>query len=124
MSKAKILIVEDEGIVAIDIQNILDRLGYTISGTTFTGKDAIKNAKNARPDLVLMDIGLKGNIDGIEAAKIIKDRYQIPVVYLTGFADTKTLQKANETNPLGFILKPITEKELQTTIKKALIKKK
>lgn len=120
MANAKILVVEDEGIVSIDIRNMLKNLGYTIAGVAFLGEEAVQKAESTQPDLVLMDIGLKGDIDGIEAAKTIRDRFHIPVVFLTGFADENTLTKAKEADPSGFIIKPIKEEELLATIKRAL----
>jgi len=120
MANAKILVVEDEGIVSIDIRNMLKNLGYTIAGVAFLGEEAVQKAESTQPDLVLMDIGLKGDIDGIEAAKTIHDRFHIPVVFLTGFADENTLTKAKEADPSGFIIKPIKEEELLATIKRAL----
>lgn len=120
MANAKILVVEDEGIVSIDIRNMLKNLGYTIAGVAFLGEEAVQKADSTQPDLVLMDIGLKGDIDGIEAAKTIRDRFHIPVVFLTGFADENTLTKAKEADPSGFITKPIKEEELTATIKQAL----
>lgn len=120
MANAKILVVEDEGIVSIDIRNMLKNLGYTIAGVAFLGEEAVQKAESTQPDLVLMDIGLKGDIGGIEAAKTIRDRFHIPVVFLTGFADENTLTKAKEADPSGFIIKPIKEEELLATIKQAL----
>jgi len=120
MANAKILVVEDEGIVSIDIRNMLKNLGYTIAGVAFLGEEAVQKAESTQPDLVLMDIGLKGDISGIEAAKTIRDRFHIPVVFLTGFADENTLTKAKEADPSGFIIKPIKEEELLATIKRAL----
>lgn len=120
MANAKILVVEDEGIVSIDIRNMLKKLGYTITGVAFLGEEAVQKTESTQPDLVLMDIGLKGEIDGIEAAKTIRDRFHIPVVFLTGFADENTLMKAKEADPSGFIIKPIKEEELLATIKQAL----
>jgi CheY-like chemotaxis protein len=120
MAKASIMIVEDEGVVSIDIRNILRRSGYDIAAVAFLGEEAVKKAEEAHPDLVLMDIGLKGEIDGIEAAKKIRERHQIPVIFLTGFADENTLAKAREADPSGFIIKPINEEELRKTIEEAL----
>jgi len=120
MAKASIMIVEDEGVVSIDIRNILRRSGYDIAAVAFLGEEAVKKAGETHPDLVLMDIGLKGEIDGIEAAKKIRERLQIPVVFLTGFADENTLAKAREADPSGFIIKPINEEELRKTIEEAL----
>lgn len=114
--KANIMIVEDEGVVSIDIRNMLRKAGYGIAAVAFQGEEAVQKAEQSGPDLILMDIGLKGEIDGIEAAKRIRDRFQIPVVFLTGFADEVTLAKAKEVNPAGFIIKPINEDELNKTL--------
>lgn len=122
MKKASILVVEDEGVVSIDIRNMLKKAGYDIAAVAFQGNEAVTKAASAAPDLVLMDIGLKGEIDGIEAAKRIKDRLGIPVVFLTGFADEVTLAKAREVNPSGFIIKPINEEELRKTLEEVLEK--
>lgn len=114
--------MEDEGVVSIDIRNMLKKAGYDIAAVAFQGNEAVTKAASAAPDLVLMDIGLKGEIDGIEAAKRIKDRLGIPVVFLTGFADEVTLAKAREVNPSGFIIKPINEEELRKTLEEVLEK--
>lgn len=120
MGKASIMVVEDEGVVSIDIRNMLKRAGYEIAAVAFLGEEAVRKAEDVRPDLVLMDIGLRGEIDGIEAAKQIRDRFQIPIVFLTGFADDVTMAKAREAEPAGFIIKPINEQELCHTIEAAL----
>lgn len=122
MAKVKILIVEDESIVAKDIQNSLKKLGYHISAVVNSGDKAINEVEENRPDIVLMDIMLKGKITGIEAAKEIKDRFSLPVIFLTAYADDNTLNKAKITEPYGYIIKPFKEKELQTTIEMALYK--
>lgn len=116
----KIMVVEDEGIVSIDIRNILTKLGYSVPAVAFSGEEAISKAIETQPDLILMDIGLKGKIDGIEAAQKIKDQLNTPIVFLTGFADDFTLKRAENVSPDGYIIKPIKEDELQDTIKKAL----
>jgi len=120
MAKAKIMVVEDEGVVSIDIRNMLQKAGYNIAAVAFEGEEAVKKAELSGPDLVLMDIGLKGKIDGIEAARRIRERFQIPVVFLTGFADDVTVAKAQEINPSGFIIKPINEEELRNILEDAL----
>lgn len=122
MSKANILIVEDELIVAKDIQNRLTKFGYGVVAVVSSGSDAVKKAVENNPDLVLMDIRLKGDIDGIEAAKIIYKDLNIPIVYLTANADDRTLERAKATEPFGYILKPFKEKELKTTIEITLTK--
>jgi CheY-like chemotaxis protein len=120
--KANIMVVEDEGVVSIDIRNILKNAGYNIAAVAFQGMEAVQKAEQSNPDLVLMDIGLKGEIDGIEAARRILDRFQIPVVFLTGFADEVTVTKAKEVNPSGFIIKPINEEDLKNTLDDVLSK--
>jgi len=114
------MVVEDEGVVSIDIRNMLKKAGYSIAAVAFQGDEAVEKAELSSPDLVLMDIGLKGKIDGIEAAKRIRDRFQIPVVFLTDFADEVTAAKAQEVNPSGFIIKPINEEELKKTLEEIL----
>ncbi|OBZ34790.1 response regulator [Methanohalophilus sp. DAL1] len=122
MKNSRILVVEDEAIVAMVIKRRLKDLGYIVSGIASTGKDAIIKVEGTFPDLVLMDIRLKGDMDGIEATKTIKDRFSLPVVYLTAHSDDVTFKKAKETDPDGYILKPFTEKDLSTTIEIALHK--
>ncbi|GAB4445483.1 MAG: hypothetical protein Kow0031_28050 [Anaerolineae bacterium] len=122
MQKARIVIVEDESIVALDIRNRLNRLGYTVLDMAATGEDAINAVGNTQPDIVLMDIQLKGRMDGIEAAARIKDRHNIPVIYLTAYADETTLQRAKITESFGYLLKPFEERELSATIETALYK--
>jgi PAS domain S-box-containing protein/putative nucleotidyltransferase with HDIG domain len=122
MKKRKILIVEDERIVADDIKTIVQKIGYTVSGIVFSGEEAIKKAEEMYPDLVLMDIVLEGEMDGIQAAEIIRSRFDIPVVYLTAYADDNTLERAKITEPFGYILKPFEDRALHTTIEMALYK--
>lgn len=120
MTGAKILVVEDENIVALEIKKRLQKLGYVVPGVASTGEDAISKAEGILPDLVLMDIMLKGEIDGIHAAGEIRKRFNIPVVYLTAYSDEETLQRAKLTEPYGYILKPFEEDDLRTTIEIAL----
>jgi DNA-binding LytR/AlgR family response regulator len=122
MAKTSVLVVEDESIVAKDIQNSLKKLGYTVPSVENSGEDAIDAASQYRPDLILMDIMLKGDISGIEAAEQIKNRYQIPVIFLTAYADESTLSKAKVTEPYGYIIKPFKEIDLHTSIEMALYK--
>jgi len=119
-SKAQILIVEDEGIVALDLQNRLRRLGYAVPEFVATGEEAVARAAEILPDLILMDIKLKGEMDGIEAAKRIKEKFDIPIIYLTAFADEATLQRAELTEPFGYLLKPFEERELLVSIRMGL----
>jgi two-component system, LytTR family, response regulator LytT len=122
MGKIKILVVEDESIVAKDIQGSLKKLGYLVPTTVSSGEKAIEEIEENRPDLVLMDIMLKGQMTGIEAANVIKERFGIPVIFLTAYADENTLSKAKISEPYGYIIKPFKEKELQTTIEMAIYK--
>ncbi len=122
IATTNIMVVEDEGVVSIDIRNMLRKAGYNVVAVAFHGIEAVEKAELTGPDLILMDIGLKGEIDGIEAAKRIRDSLHIPVVFLTGFADEATLAKAQKADPSGFIIKPINEEELQKTLENILKK--
>jgi len=122
MNKVKILVVEDESLIGYDIQNMLTNLGYSALGVVTTGEEALQKVLELAPDLVLMDIVLKGNIDGITTACKIWDSYNIPVVYLTAYTDDTILQRAKSTEPFGYLLKPFEERELKTTIEMALYK--
>jgi CheY-like chemotaxis protein len=118
------MIVEDEWTVAEDIKISLQNLGYAISSVTSSGKEAIQKAEEDRPDLVLMDIVLQGEMDGIEAANQIRSRFNIPIVYLTAYADDKVLERAKITEPSGYIVKPFISEDLKITIEIALYKHK
>lgn len=122
MSNEKILIVEDEGIVILHISKALENLGYIVAGVANYGDDAIVKATEIRPDLVLMDIVLKGAVDGIDAAGKIQAILNIPVIYLTAHADEGTLQRAKVTGSFGYIVKPFRERDLQIAIEFALYK--
>jgi PAS domain S-box-containing protein len=122
MPRARILIVEDERIVANDLRGRLDRIGYDVVGMACTGADAIALASEHLPDIVLMDITLKGPMDGVQAAEAIGSASDIPVIFMTAHSDDVTLQRAKLTGPFGYILKPLEERELHTTIEMALYK--
>ncbi len=122
MSRTKVLIVEDESIVAKDIQQSLEKLGYQVLGTAPTGENAVTLSLEQHPDVVLMDIMLKGEKTGVEAAEEIRSKLDIPVIYLTAYADENTLSKAKVTEPYGYIIKPFKEVDLHTTIEMALYK--
>jgi DNA-binding LytR/AlgR family response regulator len=124
MAKPNILVVEDESIVSKDIQNILKKLGYNVVGAASTGEKAIDLALELKPDLVLMDIMLKGTLTGIEAAEKIKETNGVPVIFLTAYADEATLEKAKVTEPYGYIIKPFKEIDINTSIEMALHKHK
>jgi len=118
----KILIVEDEIIIAEDLQRKLKSMEYDIIGIASSGEEAIKKIKENNPDLILMDIVIHGMMDGIETAAQIHSLFDIPVVYLTAYADEKTLQRAKITEPFGYLIKPFKERELQITIEISLYK--
>lgn len=120
MTKAGILVVEDESIVSLDIQHMLMTVGYGIAGTAETAQEAIKKAEDLSPDIVLMDVTLKGPMDGIYAAEEIRSRCDVPVIYLTAHTDETTMQRAKHTEPYGYILKPFEVTEAMATIEIAL----
>ncbi|HEV3205017.1 MAG TPA: response regulator, partial [Gemmataceae bacterium] len=122
MANAQILVVEDEPIVAKNIQMELKGMGYTVPAIASSGEDALQKVAETHPDLVLMDIVLKGDMDGVETAERLRESYDVPVIYLTAYADDQTLQRAKKTQPFGYLLKPYEEKELETTIETALYK--
>lgn len=121
-SKARILIVEDENLVAMDIERGLKRLGYNVVGVANCGADAIQIAEDQCPDLILMDIQIKGDIDGIETSQRIQNKYSVPIVFLTAHADEATLHRAKRAGPFGYVLKPFEETELHTAIQIAMQK--
>jgi DNA-binding LytR/AlgR family response regulator len=122
MEKLNIFIVEDESIVAKDIQNSLTKLGYNVIGIANNGKDAVYRITELMPDLVLMDIMIKGDITGIDVSELIKEKINVPVIFLTAYADEATLAKAKITEPYGYILKPFKEIDLHSTIEMAVYK--
>jgi len=119
-----VYIVEDESIVAKDIQNCLKKLGYNVLGISNNGPDAIKQIVELEPSIVLMDIMIKGSLTGIDVSEKIKKEYNIPVIFLTAYADESTLAKAKITEPYGYILKPFKEIDLHSTIEMAIYKHK
>lgn len=122
MKQISILVVEDEAIVSADIQDRLKTFGYAVSAAADTGAAALRLAGETKPDLVLMDINLNGELDGIETARLIRERHQLPVVYLSAYSDSETLDRAKITQPFGYLLKPLEERELVTTIEMAVYK--
>ncbi len=122
MERARILIVEDETLVAHDIENMVRNHGYELCGIATSGKEAVEIARATEPDLILMDIVLKGEIDGVEAAEKIREFFNVPVIYITAHPDASTLQRAKRTEPHGYSLKPLDQKELLTVIEMALYK--
>ena len=122
MGKTNVLVVEDESIVSKDIQHSLKKLGYNVVGAAATGEKAIELANSEKPDIVLMDIMLKGDMTGIDTAAKIKEELSIPIIFLTAYADESTLSKAKVTQPYGYIIKPFKEIDLHTSIEMALYK--
>jgi len=122
MEKINIFIVEDESIVAKDIQNSLIKLGYKVVGIANNGNDAIERIIELVPDLVLMDIMIKGDLTGIDVSEKIKEKINVPIIFLTAYADEGTLAKAKITEPYGYILKPFKEIDLHSTIEMAVYK--
>ncbi len=124
MAQTNVLVVEDESIVSKDIQHSLKKLGYNVVGAAATGEQAVKLAVETQPDIILMDIMLKGEMNGIEAATQIRTETNIPVIFLTAYADESTLNKAKVTQPYGYIIKPFKEIDIHTSIEMALYKHK
>lgn len=122
MRKTKLLIVEDESIVALDIKQRAENLGYVVVDIASAGEEAIDKTEKLSPDLILMDIVIKGDMDGIEAAQIIRTNYNIPIIYLTAYSDEKTLERAKLTGPFAYITKPFEDRELRSAIEVALYK--
>lgn len=116
MTGESILIVEDEGFIALQIKELLETNGYRVLGTVAYGEDAVKLAEKNLPDLICMDIELMGKIDGIEAARRIHQHADIPIIYLTAYSDNQRLARAKETVPYSYIVKPFNERELLATV--------
>ena len=122
MASPQVLIVEDEILVAIDIQSKLECLGYSIAAVVRSGEDAVAMAWEKHPDMILMDICLEGEMDGVAAAAGIHDRCSIPIVFLTAFGDRDTLQRAKLTEPFGYVVKPFSERDLHAAVEIGLHK--
>jgi len=120
MEHARILVVEDEELVALAIKKCLEGFGYEVPCVVASGEEAVKKTAALEADLVLMDINLQGEMNGIDAAALIKDSTRVPVIYLTAYSDADTLERAKATEPYGFILKPFEERALEATVKMAL----
>ena len=121
--KPKILIVEKERIIAIDIKNSLHRMGCEVMEILSSGEEVIRKVKEEKPDLILMEITLDGVLDGIETAEIISSKYDIPVIYLTAYSDRETLQRAKITEPYGYLIRPFDSREIEIAIEMAFIKR-
>lgn len=120
---SRILVVDDEVVITMQLEERLSSMGYDVAGRASSGKEAVDKAKKLTPDLILMDIVMPGEIDGIEASGIIKEELDIPVIFLTAFADDENIMKAKATEPFGYIVKPFQERELKAAIEVALYNK-
>ena len=118
----RVLIVEDEAVVSLHLRHELTKLGYTVAGSATTGAQALKLIEEAFPDVILMDIHIQGDIDGIETARRIPRYMHVPVIYLTAYSEDVTLNRAGDTNPYGYLIKPFLDRELHATIKMALMR--
>lgn len=121
-SVTRVLIVEDESIVALDLQSLLKRLGFEVCGRETTGEGALKRARQEEPDLILMDIRLGGEMDGISSAAAIREELDVPVIFLTAYADRETVERAKASDAYGYLLKPFQEREIEIAIDMAIYK--
>ena len=122
MDQPSILVVEDDAILARAHQRLLTKIGYRVCDAVTTGLAAIEKVREKSPDLILMDISLKGNLDGIETAELIRTQFDVPVIYATAFTDQELLERAKRSEPFGYIVKPFGERELRSSIEMALYK--
>ncbi len=122
MTGESILIVEDDGLIALRMQELLKSSGYRVSDPVASGEEALERLSLPLPDLIIMDIGLVGKIDGLEAARRIRSRFDIPVVFLTAYADDQRIARARDISPYGYLVKPFRDDKLISTIQGALIR--
>lgn len=120
MSGTRVLIVEDEAVVAMHLRHELTKLGHVVAGIATAGEQALKMIEEVFPDIILMDIHIQGEIDGIETAARIPRYLHIPVIFLTAYSEDTTLKRASDTRPYGYLIKPFLDRELHATIKMAL----
>lgn len=120
MKDVKVLLVEDEPIPAREIKSTLTELGYSVVGVEKRGTDALEVLEAETPSLIVMDIHLEGEKDGIDVARVVREKYSIPIVYLTAHSDEETLRRVRETEPEGYLVKPVTEEDLESTLTMAL----
>ncbi|MGZ4057181.1 MAG: response regulator, partial [Bacteroidia bacterium] len=118
----KILIVEDETVIAMDLQVSLERFGYKVIGHVTRGEDVIETFNSVIPDLILMDIKLEGALDGVETAQLIHENYNIPVIFITSYSNSDIIERAKKVNPFGYFVKPFNDRELRTNIEIAIYK--
>lgn len=120
MADTRILIVEDEQITAMEVQSMLEEMGYEAAGIVDRGNDALDRLEEDSVDLVIMDIRLPGDLNGIETTEEINERFDVPVIYFSAYSDDQTLEGARDTEPAGFLIKPITKQDLRSSIEMAL----
>ena len=120
MGEVQVLIIEDEAIVSMDLRYKLEALGYSVIAEISSGEKAVDAVSELRPDMVLMDISLSGEMDGIDAAAQIRDQFGVPVVYITAYVGGDTLERAELTEPSGYLLKPFDDAELQAVVEMAI----
>ena len=120
MDKTKILVVEDEAITAMSLESILKNLGYQVTSIVNSGEAALSSIDSNKPDIVLMDIKIKGDMDGIDTAEIIREKFDLPFVFSTAFLDPERIERAKITMPFGYVLKPVQERELKVTLEMAM----
>jgi len=118
-AKMKVMVVEDDAIIGMDIEHRVRRLGYEVTGVADNAEEAIELAADTKPDIALMDIRLRGDIDGIDTARMLKERFALPVIFITAYSDLKMRSRALDLNPAGYIVKPIREVELKNTLEEA-----
>jgi len=120
MPEGRIFIVEDEIVIVRGLEEALGKLGYTVCGFAFAAEEALPMIERAGPDLVLVDIFLRGRMDGIELARVLITRFQIPIIYITAYSNREVLERAKLTDPFGYIVKPFRERQLKVNIELAL----
>jgi DNA-binding LytR/AlgR family response regulator len=116
----RILLVEDEGIIAADMENMLEKMGYEVLETAMDYEEAVERLEEETPDLILLDVNLGGRKDGIDLAKVINEKYQIPFIFTTSYTDGPTIERAKKVNPIGYLVKPFKQEQLYTTIEMAM----
>jgi len=122
MSRTKVVIVEDEALIALDLEMIMESMDFNVVGISDNGDEALDIIASRDPDLILLDVNIKGQLDGIQLAEIIRTKTKKPFLYVTSYADKETLDRAKHTLPYGYILKPFSEAELKATIEIALFR--
>ena len=120
---SKVLVVEDEVVIALRLEQLLTNMGYNVIGLSYSGEDALEKVRSLRPEIILMDIILQGKLDGIAVAEIVKLEFNIPVIFLTAFSEDNIIERSKKAEPFGYILKPFQDHEIKAAIEVALYKK-